>query len=127
MKKLPVLIVLLVFGLSFVGASSAFGEAHKISDEYYYLVEPGHPNNTCWVEVRIRPNTMLKIVGGNCDRKKGPQPVPPGPISDLNLTAGEKKAPASLSSPGWIYIEGNSPGQYCYVNPVTGQYQCIYW
>lgn len=119
MKKLLVLIVLLVFGLSFVGASSAFGE--KIE---YYLEEPGEPNNRCYVDVHISPHFRLQKVGGNCS---GPRPANPEPISKLELIIRVKEKKASLLQ-GWIYIPGNSPGgRYCYVHPVTKQYQCIYW
>ena len=69
MKKLPVLIVLLVFGLSFLGASSAFGGSQRLSTtaEYYYLEEPGTPGNNCYIEVLIKKHNMLKKDGGNCN------------------------------------------------------------
>jgi hypothetical protein len=121
MKKLPVLIVLLVFGLSFIGASSAFGQSDRLPDwpETYYLEEPNTPTNDCYVKVVIKKNSLLEKINGRCEVDRRAQP-----ISNLNLKVGD--SPATLSSPVWIYYS-SSPGRYCYVHPVTGQYQCIYW
>ena len=123
MKKLPVLIVLLVFGISFVGASSAFGEPKEVSKIEYYLVDPNAPEEFfCYVEVYISPKFKLNIVGGNC---KGPGPATPEEIKNLTIN-GESVDVWKQGLQGWYYYHA-SPGRYCYVHPVTKQYQCIYW
>ena len=122
MKKLPVLIVLLVFGISFVGASSAFGEPKEVSKIEYYLVDPNAPEECfCYVEVYISPKFKLNIVGGNC---KGPKPDTPEKIKTLTIDGQSVDVWQGLQ--GWYYYHA-SPGRYCYVHPVTKQYQCIYW
>ena len=141
MKKLLVLIVLLVFGLSFLVANSA-ARPVRVSVTDYYLVEPSVTTNTCQVEVyqshNLSPHATsdpvfrLKIVGGNC---QGPRPDNPGSldvfIDGLPPILVDGQTPGNISidtetEEGWFYHH-NSPGEYCYVHPVTRQYQCIYW
>ena len=121
MKKLPVLIVLLVFGISFVGASSAFGEPKEVSKIEYYLEDPGDTEDYCYVEVYISPKFKLNIVDGNCKLQD-----PATPVKIENLTINGQSVDVWQGLQGWYYYH-KSPGRYCYVHPVTKQYICIYW
>jgi hypothetical protein len=123
MKKLLVLIVLLVFGLSFLGASSSFGQPKEVSKIEYYLVDPLAPDEKdCYVEVYTSPNFKLRKVGGNCI---GIIPDKPEPIKSVTINKASVD-PKHIDFQGWYYYHA-SPGHYCYVHPVTKEYQCIYW
>ena len=132
MKKLPVLIILLVFGLSFVGVSNTFGEATELRPDLWRLKEPGTPKNNCLVMVHVitpvpdPPDNILTVIGGTCKRALVP-PESPGTIVGIKIDDSKGEIiTENFSLTGWFYTH-NSPGRYCYLHPVTNQYQCIEW
>jgi hypothetical protein len=131
MKKLLVLIILLVFGLSFVGVSNTFGEAVELAPSLWRLTEPNIPSNNCLVVVQVfnpipePPVNILTVIGGTCKKELDP-PESPGRIAEIKIVDTKGKIIGSSTLTGWFYTH-NSPGKYCYLHPVTNQYQCIYW
>jgi hypothetical protein len=136
MKKLPVLIVLLVVVLSFIGASSIFGKSKKtgvVSTYSYELEDPESTTTTnkCVVFVKTTDNKDNKddfsITLGSCEGNKD---AFVGSRRDLNHFIQHKlgldPANVEIDFEGWIYVK-SSPGSYCYVHPVTDQYICIRW
>ena len=132
MKKLTVLIVLSVFALSFVGVSNTFGEAEEIASGLWRLTEPNSPRNNCLVMVQVYnpipepPVNILTVIGGTCKKELVP-PESPGTIVEIKIEDSKKNIMTAIPSlTGWFYTH-DSPGRYCYLHPVTNQYQCIEW
>jgi hypothetical protein len=128
MRRFCFLIVIISFAFIFACAfgsatnsdAAGIGGSHAPVQAKTFTKTEGA--NTCTVNIFCNGSTFkMEQVSGNCKvtAKKS--------LDQLIIGDAEGKKGKVLSmQEGWFSYEA-SPGHYCYVNPVTNEYQCFYW